>query len=379
MFSLMLYQPLSGIGDLNPTSTLDLSPDATSIRWSTALPGGFADLEIGLERGLSYGSSEFTDVAAPIDIVPFAHVQLWYGSFLCFEGRIMRIVRPGGVARGFSAIGYGLSALTDDFYQSISPQLTTAGAILRDIFSTRAPLIKVGPGVQDPGTAHAPNEFDGMTPADVLNQLLSEGGAQQTVWDFTVYEGRVANFFPRTYPFTPDYAIPLDSRVSWSEDYTQLFGQVAIRFSDLVGTGTLTTPRVTDPSFKERFGLVRAAIIDGGKLRDSTAVNFANNYLNTTTNQPAFSAQVTRSQLQGLATPGGIDMPPWLARAGQWLQVGAQPALPIIHTEYDAMSQTLTLEAGNPAPTGATMVRGLRKIGEHVRRGTNPNTGARAA
>lgn len=385
MFHLAIYKPLPNGGPGSPLTTVDISPDITGLRWSTSLPGGFADMEVGLRRN-SGGASMYTGLVQPLDIAPFAHVQLWYGSFLCFEGRVMRIVRPGGEIRGFSAMGYGITGLTDDFYISQDTTLKSSGFIASEVIATRCPLLVTGPNFQDPGVLHARGEYDGYAPADIINAFVSEGGYDGTVWDYYVYERREINLLPRLPPAgpptdPPDYLIPFDERVEWSEDYTALYGQVAVRYTNLDGIAENITPRVPptqNTAFATVYGLSRATIVEGGKLHSGAALSFGNSYLGLK-QVPAYSVQVTRQNLRGLEVPGGVDAPPWTVRSGKWVGIGDQPFLPIIHTEYDASAQSLVVEAGSPLPSGSNLVRGISKVSNHVVRGTNPNTGARSS
>ena len=92
---------------------------------------------------------------------------------------------------------------------------------------------------------------------------------------------------------------------------------------------------------------------------------------------PKQQVSISRERLRGMETPGGIDVSPWEVRSGQWVQIGARDALPIIRTQYDVFAGTLSCEAGQPVRSAENLVQSLMRVAGHVVRGSNAATGAR--
>ncbi len=165
--------------------------------------------------------------------------------------------------------------------------------------------------------------------------------------------------------------------MQWHEDYSKLVGKVVIRYTDLDGPGATTiSPAIVDPAFVSKYGFLRGAVVEGGQMRANAAETFAQSFLATRAN-PAYAVRVLRTQRQGLRQPGGTDVDPWRVRAGQWIQIGDQPFLPIMQTQFDCSAQTLQLDCGEPLPHGSNLMRALHRVTNAVLKGINPTTGTR--
>ena len=232
-FSLLLTTPLLPGTTSGRIMGYDLNADVTGLTYSTALPGGYENLEVTLQRTMRTEGVELVDLEDPVDVTHFAHVQLWIGAFRAFEGRVVRISRAGGAVSGFGVRGYGLEALTDDVCTSQDATPRSAGALLAATITQRAPLLTIGPNFVDTGVLHAPTEFTGRAPTDMMQQFLSEGGNDGSQWDYWVYEDQVVNFAPRQTPDVPDYLIPFDDQVTWDEDAITLTGGVVVTYTPL--------------------------------------------------------------------------------------------------------------------------------------------------
>lgn len=408
MFNLAIFQPLQVGKPLEPIIDIDLNPDIAECTFSTVNPGGYGTLDLRLQMYVQGQGPEFRGLPQPLNLVPFAHVELRNGQYVAFEGRVMGIDRNNaGLYSGFQAMGYGLEALGDQYIISGETGKKTSGAIIQDVISDAAPLLVIDPNNpamwQDPGLYHAKSEYTALYPQDVVNAVIREGGklfagitttagglgssASAAAWDWLVYEGRRVKFTPRLPPAgTPDdpydWWAPFDSRVQWHEDYHSMVGRVSIRFQNLdeAGSGENISPPAIDTDFEGRYKIVRSAIIEGGQMRGPSALTFAQTYL-ANQNTPAIAVNVMRAQLQSLQIPayGGSDvLGPWHVRAGDWLQIGQEPALPIISTQFDMMSEVLNIECGQPLKRGSLLVHTLTRVADHVIRHTNPITGARA-
>ena len=419
IYTVTIFQPLQpGQSRGAPTCMLDLDSDIVSLVFTTANPGGYGSLEVGLRR--SYDGA-YVGLPQPVDIVPFAHIELTAGSRHLFEGRVVGLDKSaGGHASGIVAQGYGICGLTDDYVESYDQTRRSSGVLLREIMGERAPLVRVGVQYIDPGVMHAKAEFHGMSPSEVLHQISREGGGatagigghsgiESGVWDWLVYEDRIARFTPRIPPAGTAadpyaYLVPFDGRLAWHEDYEGLYGQVGVRYSDLdAGGPPVLGTRYTDPTYQQRYGIQRAEAVNAGQLRPSAAASYGQTRLAGRA-VASYAMALIREGGAGLETPGGTDVAPWLVRSGEWVKAGDQVPLPILHTRYDAMSGTLEAEAGAPLPAvlahsaqsqrqvsgghigpssvvyhgHGTQPARTRAITAHLVRGTNPSTGSRA-
>ena len=415
-FLLRICKPLNPSNPvLVPTAYLDIDPDITSLQWTTTNPGGYGALNVGMQASLTDSAGpDYVRLQTPVHLPPRAHVELYAGSTKVFEGAVMVLNKnSSGQADGFIAEGYGTVGTNDDYIESTEGVFKTSGTILREVLTQYAPLINFGPSwnnpLNDPGTLHQKAEFNALFPADVIDRILREGGtaiAGQTsnaggasgdtsngVWDWLVYENRLCTFQPRIPPagtaLDPiDYHIPFDDRITaWVEDYHKLVGQVGIRYSNLDagGNSTALTPRYPACGtplytlFGNTYGFHRSAVIEGGKMHARSAITYATNFIALRA-QPSYAVRIIRAQQQGMERQGMVDMPPYLVRAGEWVQVGDANdniVLPIVTTAYDAYSEVLQLDMGDALPHGLNDNRTLHRIAAHVLRGTNPTTGAR--
>lgn len=413
LFHLRLCQPLDPDDPWAvpvPITYVDINPDVTALEWTTVNPGGYGALNVGMQPFLTDGAQgpDYVRLEQPAYLPPRAHVQLYAGAHLVFEGAVMAVNKnSSGQADGFIAEGYGLVATNDNYIESYEITPKTSGVILAEALFDAAPLLRIGPAYVDPGVLHQKSEFHALYPADIINQIVREGGAAYAgivsnaggasgdvsngVWDFLVYEGRLVTFQPRLPPAgTPtdpiDYRITFDDRVtSWVEDYHKLCGQVGVRYTNLAGGGgaTALTPRYPAlgdalyTRFKSIYGFMRAAVIEGGAMQPASATTFAQTFIAERA-QPSYAVRVVRAQQQGMERVGMPDMPPYLVRAGEWVAIGDQDPLPIVQTSYDAFTATGTYDLGDSLPHGLVDNRTLHRIAAHVVRGTNPTTGARA-
>lgn len=404
MFTIDVYEPLAPpYTTLTPLSHIDLNPQITSLTVATSNPGGYGDLEVGMQAYMNDQGPEFMGLPQPIDLVPYAHVVVRAGQHRAFEGRVMGADRNNaGLYSGFYAQGYGLAAIADQYIISSEISKKRSGVIVQEAIRDAAPLLVFNPATfVDPGVYHSKSEYTALYPQDIINAIIREGGqifagitttagglganAAAGAWDWLVYEDRVIQFTPRLPPAgTPadpvDWWLPFDSRVQWHEDYMPLVGSVQVRYQslDAAGSAEVITPAAIDPTFERRFKLMRSAMIEGGPMAKAAAETFASTYL-ANMNDIAVSVQVTLAQQQSVQKPPGGDLlPPWMVRAGDWLQIGGEPPLPVIHTQYDAFSEVLTIECGQPLPRGSHLVRTLSRVANHIVRKTNPVTGGRA-
>lgn len=401
MYSLTISSPLQYPGQTPARTTyLDLAPDMATCVVTTADPGGFATLDMQFQRGIFGAGAEFAALEAPHDIGAFHHVELRVGQRLLHAGRMMAIdFNDSGNISGFESVGYGIAAIADNFIESVEQSKKTGGTIVREVLQQYAPLLRLGPSFIDPGTLHSKSEYHALFPTDVINALIREGGAafsgvvtnaggaggdvSNGSWVWLVYEDQIVQFYPRLPPAnTPidpvNYAINFDHRVQWHEDYRNLVGEVAVRYTNLDGNSVTTlSPRFTNPTFKRRYGFMRSAVLEGGKMRSASAEQYAQTYLANRA-EPGYAVAIERAQQQGMSRPyGGVEIYPWLPRSGEWLTVGDKQPVPLIHTQYDFAGEVATYECGAPLPGGSNLMRTMTRVMGHVLRGTSAITGAR--
>lgn len=352
-------------------ATLDIPP-MTALSWQTQLPGGFSDAKIGL-TGREH-QRVYAYLPIPVDAPLFGHVEIQADGTRVYEGRIEERDRPGGDIRGLSATGYGFAAVSDDYYESDDQTMVTSATALLEVLRAAAPLVRIG-AIDDPGVLHALSDFDGMTPGQVIDQLIKEGGEGGIPWDYLVYEQRLLSFLARIPPAQPDYSLPIDETVQLRESVRDSYSTAKLRFGS--GNDEQVTPELSRSQFTNRHGFERRKLLSGSSPSLAVATQFVETWL-TEHSQPEISATVKRDQWRGLEMLGGDLQPQWLVRAGQWLLLGDYGPLVIERTSFDGMKGTLSLELGKPlrGPLAERLAR-IAETDTSVRTRRNPVTGAR--
>lgn len=350
-FRLVIYEPLPGTNRLD---LYDLNPEITSLRYRTATPGGFTTMEVG------YPHPDLPHGVVPQlgRTPPRCRGQLWEGGSLCFEGLLSSGNGIGGM-NGLSFIGYLLGGSLDGYITSADAVASTAGEILRSVIAQAAPNLSTAGvlGWRDSGIAHTLGEMNYRTPQAVIMQLSSEGGISNLgnrIWDATVYEGRRLRFLPRDEPEQPRYLIPYEGLpwLDWNEVYDNMYSSAAVLYT-VAGTETITDVATT-AGFVSRWGFERTQLLTMGESTQAAAEAYRDTWLAMHA-QPEYSIVVTRTDERGLELFGGGSYPAHLVRAGDpdgWVQVGLgepnDPVLPIVGTEYDAVSGMARYELGMP-------------------------------
>lgn len=374
--TLNLYQPLPNVGALDTADTLVVDTDVTQLQYTTALPGGFQALSIGLR---DRRRPQFSYLPRDIGRRGFAHLVLTAGSATVWEGRVMQQRLIGGEVRGLTAKGYGLTATTDNWYGSSGGSGTTAGTVLLDVLRQAAGLLHVGSDFNDSGIAHVPADFDGMAPNQVIDQLSKEGGggSSNALMDWAVWENRTASFMPRLATPQPTYVIPWEGppdTVEQDEDYDPVYGSVSVRYTPSGGTVTTTAAKV-NPDFLGLYGVSRSQLVQGSTLSAAAATQLRDT-IATLAAAPALATTITRTRGRGMERPGGAEQAPWLVRAGEWVQIGAEPPLIITQTSFDANAKTLRLTAQSAPKRYLNQILQLLSIAAHTLNRTNAISGA---
>lgn len=372
--TLHLYQPLPSSGD---AQVVDLNPQITSLRVSTKLPGGFNTLQAGWT---DVGGGPRMWLPEPVNARLFSHVELRAGFHVLFQGQVMLRQRPGGFVTGIQAEGYGVSALADDAYESTDTTSRTSGACLLIILGQCAPLIRV-PGdalhFVDPGvTGHTLADFTDMTPADVVNRLVREGGSGNAPWDWAVWEDQTAFFLPRMVPDVATYQVPWDAEQvqQWDEDAHQMYGSVFMKYTPPGGSASYTTTTSTS-AFTVNYNRYRRILLKGATMPATSAQQFQETY-RVKYAQPVVAAKLLVSDDFPLRTPGGQAVPTAFARAGEWVQVGDADPQIVIQTDYDAFQGTNTLTLGAYPRDWFNALTEAQAVATSVVQQVNPVTGA---
>lgn len=372
-FTLKLFTPLPERRPLPVELVLD--PRRTDLTWSTALPGGYATLRAGVAadptRPPTYGY-----LPRPIVDLPRAHVELYHGMVLVWEGTLVEVEYLGGEVRGLLAEGYGVVATLDDWYDSASVTTATSGAILQAVVAGAAPLLRVGNRHEfvDPQVQHQYADFDNLTPADALELVANEGTVAAARLDWAVWGGRVLWLQPRVEPATPDFRVALDARVRRRRNYRPMASEVAVNY-DAAGTDT-TTSRATNAQW--RHGFARRLLLTGGRMTATGAEQLRQTELSRRA-EPQEAIAITRAGGRGLERPGGSEVAPFLVRADfRWVQLGHEGlVVPIVETEYSASEGELRVTCDTPLPTFVALVRETRRVATAVKRRINPTAGGR--
>ncbi len=381
-FILEFYNPAL---DFIPSSSsridwMQIDPSLTNIVFTTSAPGGFNSLDVTVpQQGYlrPHENPMYPFMPTGVRSRDFAHVRLLAGQHIVWEGRIERSDGPGEDVRTFTAKGYGVSAIADQpvFTDDTTPQ--TGGAIIRRAIKIAAPYLKIAPGdlFQDPGVLHDPTEFNTKTAAQVVDQIMKEGGAANCLYDLLVWENGTVTYVPRTPPAISDYNIPYDDTTCQIvRDCSNMASLVDVRYTDINDgkTKQLSQPP-QNTEFIDKVGIRKTVLVNGGNMSTASALSFAQTEL-LIRSTPTISATIKRSFDQGLQSQMG-EVPPWIVRSGQWITTAGMQLI-IVRTEFNASTGEFTIEAGSKTPGIMQIFDELRRVSSHVGRLSSPITGA---
>lgn len=364
----------SPLPDAVPIAELDLSPDLYDVTTTTRAPGGWATASVSLRPRKQRTYGFLPEVAGP---ALYQDVLLSVGGVAVHSGRITGLSESGGSIDGFESTGYGTEALQDDWFDSTDTTPKTAGAVLKQVISERCPLIGVSDDVDlfvDSGIEHTPAQFDRMMPLDIVAALATEGGSGATQgtsggaaggdnapYDWLLYDAdnRRALFLPRQAPPNwhkrpagvdgAPYRIDFDADVSRSRDGSTAYGAVAIEYGDTSGA-SVVSPDYTDDSFADRFGMTRRYLLKGPSgITAEEAAQIAQTWL-LLHRRPQEPWTITRSAGRGLRLAQGGELPAYLVKAGEWVQIADHDPVFILSTSYSWMSGAWTAQCAYYPP-----------------------------
>lgn len=379
-WSVRLFTPLPG---RQPLDECAFSPWQTQVTISSGRPGGylgasvgFAEMPISLADGWPY-------LPRPVFVQDLSHCEIYCGTTLVFEGRVIETDTGGERATGLRVEGYSLKALSDaPWYpptNSEDPTYYTSGRLILQAMADTCPLV---PPIQrndfgDPGILHTYAEVQGKTVAQMVQQFSTEGNGA-ALWDMQLWENRRPVFLPRLSPSLPTYREDLDRNVPIQRTSGDLVGSVYVRYTDVVtnAPNQLVGP-FTDVTFAGRNGgLLVTKEIPGGTMSSAGATAFGRTYL-AKYSQPIYRVQFTRDGWRGLRLPSGAFRSPWLVRCDEWAQVGDLPMLPIVRADVNCTSGTMVCQLGDPPANGLELTRQLQRVARTVQQNVNSNTYAR--
>lgn len=395
-FRLAFGAPVSSTG-INTSGFIDTSPDAQTIQITSKAPGGFDSCSLGFEgarigggKGLYLGDIDYLNGLWDLTVTPGVALFGKDGP-VTFNGRVLRIDRTGNWPAGCTASGYGFTGLNDYVNIAGSGPGGTSGTVLTGILNAGG-VVRAAPPAYfiDPGVAHGNADYKYYSTSQIIDQIEKEGGFQGTqaggsaLWDHFVYEAQLLQFVPRVPPVNTIFKVPNDSRVRWTDDYTDAVSHVYVRFTPpAVGGAATPTPivigPVVSPTFLSKFGITRQILIEGGTLASSAAATqFANTYL--ALHQDSYvTCTISRDAGDGLDSAIGGALPPYLIRAGQWVQVGENAPLICTQTTYDGVKGTLQVTLNSQPLDLLSRIRDLIRLSRYAVKQTVFPTGARAS
>ena len=383
-WSIRSFSPLP---DKKALDICAFNPFVTATTVSKARPGGFMGGTIGLAElptsGVQGRARGWPYLPQPVFAVPLGHIEVYCGTRIVNEGRLIEGDFIGSVAGGMRIEGYALQAANDTPWDSpgllaADPAFYPAGRLLLQALAETCPFLPPAQSINfiDNGTLHRHSELTGKTAAQLAQQFGTEGDGT-SLYDFMVGMGRQVSYLPRLAPPIVQYREDVDGGVTIQETGTDLAGTVYVRYTDaFTGASNQLVGPFTDPTFSARFGgLSRTKEIQGGTMSAAGATAYGRTWL-AKFSQPVFRVSIKRDAWRGVRhAPGGMRSP-WFVEPTEWVKVGNLPALPIIRLDCDVSSGVTTIQLGDPPMSGSEMQRSLIAGLRAAKLGVNINTWA---
>lgn len=387
-YSLSVWNPIgSTLLPFVPVDSIKLDNDIKALTYGTQIGVGYNTLSLTLD-GMSTNKRR-PWLAQPYNLPPLAHLELSVGNTIVWEGRRVQPAFTGASFASLTAFGYGNVGLKDAPFVSQAQLPTDSLNILLQCLNA-GPVVFGWANSQDlqaPAFQTNLSALSGQMPASIIDQLSKAGDGAQLAWDFCCWDGRNVTFKPRQCPldsagnYAPDYLIDFDDdALSLVPDETDLYGAVMITYtnaaSGLAGTPIIVGP---EPTFQDRYGLLRTGQLSAGTTTaaTATAIGWVWVYQHA---WPVVRATLKRQPGEGLRRyPLGDERPPQFVRAGEWVQIGADPQLIppqiITRTELDCMTDTLTVELGAAPLSQTALVSELRSALAYSKQGRSVVSG----
>lgn len=336
----------SPLPDATPPARLSINPRVTSMQVRAELNAGYTDGAVGLdlfsERPYPAGITRAPLMEQPGDVPPFAHVTFEYDGVQVFTGRATTFDRGG-----FNALGYGVTCTVDDVVTDVAPGDPVAdGALGRRAIQEAAPFLSAATGLAwiEPTTRHNPDEIRFATPRDALDLIAKASGQAWVVFDDMTVQLLDSDANP---PDVPDYHVPYDGTVSWSEDWQDVYTHALLVITGTNGQETVI--EIPNPDLPvSALGFTRRYPLHSQAEHAESAILVAQQWLREHA-RPRITASVTRTAGRGLERVVGGEAPQYTVKPGQWIQVADKPKQRITRTDWDGWREQVTATLGQPA------------------------------
>jgi hypothetical protein len=357
---------------------IDVNPRVTSVEVETQLPGGFGLCRVGMLPPDLPRPAVYPYLPMPVEVQDRSHIAVHVGGSVVHEGVLQETDEPGGRVHGLSSLGYGLAGMNWGVYESAGSDLTTSGAIVRDVIRQAAPLLSlaVGDGFVDPGVRHAWSEYDGRTPAEVLDQLTREGGGDEnTPWLFTVYEDRALRFLPQVTPSQAIYRVPVDERMRIRRSLGHIVDAARMSYQDADGEEAYT-PWFYRAGVDRSSPYLRRRTLSGSA--ETAAIQFVQTWLRENS-AARLAVSLTLSDWDELELVGGGRRPGYLVRASEPAEIEGYGIVFITRTQANLSTGQVSIQLGDLMyrSLGSLLTR-LQETDSAARTGRSAVTGARS-
>lgn len=311
------------------------------------------------------------------DLLPFnGHFEIFGpGGFKVHDGRAQQGELGGEDDVSLTSNGYGICAVADQEIESSDTSVLNSDAIIARAIGQVAPLIRIASGTlwQSCPLQYPYNHFSGSTLFEAINEI-----SQASLYDFMVWEHRIATFQQRIEPTTPDYLVAAKDCTKWGWDTEKQWTRVTVTYTPTDGTTSPAGPfpNVSGQTAQEiRYGISRRTTVNAGTTTYAGAAGFGENYL-AQFSDPVITASI--GPIQEIATPLGAMMPAYTVRPGQWVEVQRRGMAIVVSTSIDWETGATTIQLGNPEPDDIGFQAKVTQAIIALRRGRNANSGAPA-
>lgn len=309
---------------------------------------------------------------------PNTTVQIAVDRRRVWEGYLTPPKDVGGWMADVSCIGTGLVLLDRlEFDTSDTTEMET-GACLRTVLRAAAPGITIDDTNYDPpqGT-HRPIDWIGQKPGAIVNQVVAEGSADGTLLDWAVWESGKLALTRRQPPAIDDahYWIAQDDPLLTRQP-DESGVRSTIRIAYTVNGFERLTPWEQNEATAAKYG-IRQETIRAGEMTAAAALQYQDTLLKWLS-RPTEAVSIRRSDGYGLLTTGGVAVPFYVPRAGQWVYVqgDAEPRM-IVSTVTDLFAGTLEVACDAEPRTLAGLLGTIQQRVNGIGAGVNPTTGVR--
>lgn len=344
-FTLRIAQSVMApeIDDLDVIVDQTLNPEVTALRWSWGETGPAA-LDVSLlrhERKPVVGI-----IPADMAIPEHAHVELWHGSTILWDGYVLTEERGlGGVITRIAAAGYMQSLADIEWDYTGYSSATTGEQMMRRLLDQRAPWLRPdtsGRWIDPLVTLGALDSYNGQSVAQIVDIIRNAGDiARNQLW-IMARPGRSVVMEPRLAPTEPHYRIAFDHRVqAWTADYSQTARAVRARY------GPSSSPASTDLAVNPDSESFRVVTVQAGDV-GVDAANALRDAELARRGEPIVKGTLTttRDVRTWLTLSGGQSVPWWQPVVGEWVAVAGYNPLPIVGVTVDAIGGSATYELG---------------------------------